>query len=163
MARRCQAGYEPLLSGYAKAESGESIRYHRSLYPDAYEVTAGPCPGRQEHSLANRRHSGRQRSQIPYLCLAGGHRINEGAHTFTLRVNGELSGSPSRPRWMGRKRTGNGRGHNGAELLFQAQLRDEYADLFGHMYLRVPPRTVPSGAPVVIEVQGDSAGSADWL
>jgi hypothetical protein len=84
-----------------------------------------------------------------------------GAHTFTLRVNGQewcsftTSLDGTQTYW---KR----RGEKGAELVFQAQLRDEYNDLFGHMYLRVPPQVIASGTHAVIEVQGDSAGSADW-
>jgi putative alpha-1,2-mannosidase len=149
------------VSGYESPQEGESLVYYRSLYP-----------GLREALIARAQDGKRIRWQTAGIPSDAGHRgvtfvwpvamaSKRGAHRFALRVNGE--------HWFtfttsldGQQNYWKLRGPKGADLTFQAQLRDEYGDLFGHMYLHAPAGLLPSGSPASIEVQGDSAGSADW-
>jgi hypothetical protein len=148
------------VPGFAGTLGGESIRY-RSLSPNVTEaLLVRAQEGKRIQWETQPVPTGAGENPVVFVWMTGMASMR-GAHTFTLRVNGEpwftfttsLDGSETY--W---KRIG----AHGAELVFQAQVRDEYNDLFGHMYLRVPPHTVPDGAPVRLEVEGDRAGSADW-
>jgi len=149
------------LPGYDKSEKGEAITYYRSLYPGSREALIARAQDgagiKWETATVPMNAAHRALTFVWPVAIAS----KRGAHRFALRVNGQqwftfntsLDGKQTHWKQSGPK---------GAELIFQAQLRDEYSDLFGHMYLHVPPDVLPSGSPAVIEVQGDSAGSADW-
>lgn len=54
------------------------------------------------------------------------------------------------------------RGRDGAELRFESQLIDKHGDLFGYMFLRVPKRGFAVGAPLLLRVEAEDAGSPEW-
>ncbi|MCC6397138.1 MAG: GH92 family glycosyl hydrolase, partial [Bacteroidetes bacterium] len=148
-------GSGELVPGYAESLSGESIQY-RSLYPDVKDaLLVRAQEGKSIQWKTAPVPAGAGNKPVTFIWAMGVASMR-GAHTFRLRVNGEewftftTSLDGTQTYWKRRSQ-------KGAELVFQAQWRDEYNDLFGHMYLSVPPQILAPGTQAVIDVQGDSA------
>jgi hypothetical protein len=154
------------INGYRKALTGQVISYHSS-HPDAESALlvrankeAGsiswetdPLPSSAEGGLHQ------------LVWLAGiecqGWAQSKGVHRFDFYINGDrwftfknLKDSSAK-RWSVS-------GKDGAELSFEAAMADRAGDLFGWMFLKIPGRHFKAGAPLVLQVAGEDAGSLDW-
>jgi len=151
----------PWLKGYAKTISGEAIGYH-SPYPEAtaalivratngtmaIEWETEPVPAGFDAPFAT----------FIWMCGLG---TGKGAHRFDLSIDGRAafafhSGRDASDRaW---ELTGPG----GSSLSFRTTMIDQFQELFGFMFLKMPKSALHPGRPLRLKVSGENGGSRDW-
>jgi alpha-mannosidase len=166
LARTGSASPEVFLNGYRRSLSGQVMAY-RSPHPDA-ETALLVRAQREAHSISW------ETDTLPAMWPGDSYRLmwlagmekngfgnpNE-VHTFDLLIDGER-------RFTFRNRKDSTAYHwtisgkDGAHLSFQATMEDRVGDIFGTMTLTVPKKEFTPGRPLVLEVVGEDAGSADW-
>ncbi len=153
----------PWLKGYARTISGETIGYH-SPYPDATtalisRATDGKMAVEWETEPVPRDFAEDYATFIWMAGLATG----KGAHHFLLTVDGgETMGfrtgkSSADKEWVAYQEEG------ATSLTFKTSLVDQFQELFGFMFLKVPRHKLTPGKPLRLKVVGESAGSSDWF
>jgi hypothetical protein len=150
------------LRGYRRSIAGETIDYH-SPYPDTtsallvratdgrmtIEWETDPAPETIDQPF------------VTFVWMAG-LATRKGAHVFSLLADGEplldfRSGADAAPRaWEVE-------GREGSRLAFRATMVDQFDELFGFMWLRLPRGRVRPGAPVRLKAVGENGGSSDWF
>ena len=150
------------LKGYKKTIAGETIGYH-SPYPDAtsallvratdgtmfieWETESVPADFNEPYAT--------------FIWMAG-LASQKGAHKFFLTVNGEplftfnSANDSSEKSW---EFPGKGE----ASLSFEATMVDQFQELFGFMFLKLPKSLLTPGQPVRIKVVGEDGKSRDWF
>ncbi|MCZ7554771.1 MAG: GH92 family glycosyl hydrolase [Bacteroidia bacterium] len=154
-------GITTVISGFASEESGATLGYHSS-HPDAHEALltratyeAMPIVWRSAVVPAE---AGDGAIALAWLA---GMSTNKGGNLFTLSVNGREILSFRTPRTADSSVvTAQG---NGAVLHFAADMVDEFGDLFGTMTLILPKGMFDSGRPLSLRLEGERAGSQDWV
>jgi hypothetical protein len=151
----------PWLKGYARTIAGESMGYH-SPYPDAtsalivratdgtmaIEWETEPVPAAFDAPFAT----------FVWMCGLG---TGKGAHRFDLSIDGR----PAFAFHSGKDaadRTWTLQGAAGASLSFRTTLVDQFQELFGFMFLKVPRSILRPGRPLRLRVMGENGGSRDW-
>ncbi|MBE0643347.1 MAG: GH92 family glycosyl hydrolase [Bacteroidetes bacterium] len=166
------------VNGYAAAVRGQDIEYHSAIpnvtralitraseTPMPIEWTSAPIPDDCDGDVV--------------LYWPAGMSTGKGGHKFTITVNDGSSiafntpVSPEHPSvfvaQMGIDQPQSGGGvaaapiSRGLELRFAAAVIDEFGDLFGTMMLRIPARLHRPGQPVRLRLEGEQAGSTDWV
>ena len=152
----------PWLNGWAKSISGETIGYH-SPYPDAtsallVRATDGTMAVEWETVPVPADFAG---PEATFVLLAG-LATQKGAHRFTLSADGEellafrTSDDASRRDWdVG--------GKDGVSLAFKTTLVDQFQELFGFMFLKLPKSRLHPGRPVRLRIGSESGASRDWV
>jgi hypothetical protein len=157
---------EIFLNGYRRSLSGQAMPY-RSPHPDA-ETALLVRARREARSITWETDTLPEQWPGDFyrlIWLAGLEKNGFGnlqeVHTFDLLINGE--------RWFTFKNRKDSTaskwvipGKDGAELSFEATMVDRVGDLFGTMTLKLPKTDFRSGLPLVLQVVGEDAGSADW-
>ena len=152
----------PWLKGYAKMNGGETIGYH-SPYPDAtaallVRATDGTASIEWESEPVPQDFG---RPFATFVWMAG-LATQKGAHQFFLSVDGRplvtfrTGKDSSEKEWT---IAGNG----GASLRFTATLVDQFQELFGFMFLKIPRSMIVPGKPLRFKVVGENGGSRDWF
>jgi len=150
------------LRGFKRTIAGERIVYH-SLYPDsnsalivrasdgkmAIEWQTGPVPESSGGSGAT------------FIWMTG-LATGKGAHRFDLDIDGARALSFTTAQDSSRK-TWTVRGPHGVSLTFEAAQVDQFNELFGFMFLTVPPALIRPGEPLRLKVTGEKGGSPDWF
>ncbi len=151
----------PVLKGWVKSVAGEPISYHSS-YPYVRNALISRAT---DGTMAVEWQT--EASPLYYVATrvtfmwAAGLATGKGGHRFDLFVNGEkwLSFNTARDtsqlQWTVRA-------DNGAALTFVPQRRDRFDDLFGNMFLTVPPALQKPWSPLTLRVVGEKGGSPDW-
>jgi len=151
----------PWLQGWARTISGETMGYH-SPYPDITtallsRATDGtmsivwetaPVPADYTEDTAT-------------FVWMGGLATQKGAHQFALTVD-------DRP--LLEFRTGRDvsdkkwkiSGPDDSSLRFETTFVDQFDELFGFMFLRLPRSLFTPGRPVRLSITGEKGGSRDW-
>ncbi len=148
-----------LINGYARSLSGDTLRYH-SPFSDAHAA------------LLTRTDDGRktiewQTAPVPaeaagkpisFVWLAGID-AGEDRHRFQLSINGRptLQFRGPRPPDENFRTAVPG----GVELAFRATHTDQYDDLFGYMFLRLPTG-LATGERLTLSITGEPAGTSEW-
>jgi len=150
------------LKGYKKTIAGETIGYH-SPYPDAtsallvratdgtmsIEWETEPVPADFKEPFAT------------FIWMAG-LASQKGAHKFFLTINGEplftfnAAKDSSEKSWEFP-------GKEESSLSFEATMVDQFQELFGFMFLKLPKSLLTPGQPVRIKVVGEDGKSRDWF
>ncbi len=149
------------LKGYAKTISGEVMGYH-SPYPDAtaalivratdgtmaIEWETEPVPAGFDAPFAT----------FIWMCGLG---TGKGAHRFDLSIDGRAafafhSGRDAADRAWALT------GSEGSSLSFRTTMVDQFQELFGFMFLKVPRSILRPGKPLRLRVRGENGGSRDW-
>lgn len=152
----------PWFNGYRETVEGQRLYYH------------SPYPG-QLSALLVRASDGTMKAiwkteSIPpdfkateaIFVFLGGLATAKGSHRFYLTVNGAspleftTSETSARKEWTVGQR-------DGLELSFQTALVDQFDELFGYFYLRVPRRLLQPGQPLTLELTAEKGGSSDWV
>jgi len=152
----------PWLKGYAKTVSGETIGYH-SPYPDAtsallVRATDGTMSIAWETELVPAAFEG-EAATFVWMC---GLATQKGAHEFTLAADGRpllafrTGKDASEKAWEIQ-------GRDGASLSFRTTMVDQFQELFGFMFLKLPKALLTPGRPVRLSVAGEKGGSPDWF
>jgi alpha-mannosidase len=162
LTRQGYAAEKTWLKGYQKTIAGETIGYH-SPYPDAtsallvratdgtmsIEWETEPVPADFKDPFAT------------FIWMAG-LATEKGAHKFFLTVNGEplftfnTAKDSSEKSWEFP-------GREEASLSFEATMVDQFQELFGFMFLKLPRSLLKPGQPVRIKVVGEDGKSRDWF
>jgi alpha-mannosidase len=152
----------PWLKGYRKAISGETIGYH-SPYPDAtsallVRATDGTMAIEWETAPVPRDFS----EPFATFMWMSGLATQKGAHRFSLSVDGapllafRTGKDATETQWTVQ-------GADGATLSFTTTLVDQFQELFGFMYLKIPRSRLRPGLPLRLKVTGENGGSRDWF
>ena len=150
------------LKGYQRTIAGEIIDYH-SPFPDAnsallvratdgkmsieWETEAVPADFNEPYAT--------------FIWMAG-LATQKGAHKFFMTVNGKplftfnAAKDSSEKSWEFP-------GKEGTLLSFEATMVDQFQELFGFMYLKLPRSCLKPGQPVRIKVVGEDGKSRDWF
>jgi hypothetical protein len=150
------------LRGYRATIAGVTMSYH-SPYPDIssallVRATDGTMSAEWETEPVPTGWAGRPATFVWLAGLATG----KGAHRFDLAVDGKpalsfrTSADSKREEW---RETGAG----GVSLSFKTLMVDPFGELFGLMWLEVPPALLSPGRPLRIKVTGEKGGSNDWF
>jgi len=150
------------LKGYAKTVSGETIGYH-SPYPEA---TSALLVRAADGTMAVEWETEPvpQNFDQPYVTFIwmSGLATQKGAHRFFLSVDGtplltfRTGKDATEKNW---EMTGKG----GSSLSFKTTLVDQFQELFGFMFLKLPRSMLRPGRPVRLKVVGEKGGSRDWF
>lgn len=150
------------LRGYRTTVAGVTMSYH-SPYPDIssallVRATDGTMSAEWETEPVPAGWAGRPATFVWLAGLASG----KGAHRFDLAVDGKpalsfrTSADSKREEW---RKTGAG----SVSLSFKTLMVDQFGELFGLMWLEVPPALLSPGHPLRIKVTGEKGGSNDWF
>jgi putative alpha-1,2-mannosidase len=158
-----------VVNGYAESIQGQDIEYHSAIpnvtralitratgTPMPIEWSSAPVPEDCDGDVV--------------LYWAAGMSTGKGAHAFTLTVNDGRSitfntPSSAEQRFVFRKDfdLSGDELSAGLELRFSASMVDEFGDLFGTMMLKVPAALHRPGQPLRLRLEGERAGSTDWV
>jgi alpha-mannosidase len=149
------------LQGYARSISGETIFYH-SAEPginSALLVRAMDEKSRIEWETEAVPDDWGD-FPVTFIWLAG-LAAGKGSHNFRLDVDGQpvLTFATAED---ASNREFRFEGKGGAELTFQVTRVDQFGELFGYMFLKLPAESVRKSKPLRIRVVGEPSGSRDW-
>ena len=152
----------PWLKGYARTIAGETIGYH-SPYPDATtalisRATDGKMVIEWETAPVPRDFAEPSATFVWMSGLATG----KGAHRFTLTIDGRDAFTFHTGKTAADKEWKE-KAEDGATLAFKATLVDQFQELFGFMFLKVPRSKLTPGKPLRLRVVGENAGGPDWF
>lgn len=150
------------LAGYGRTLAGDTIRYHSS-HPKAnaalivraedskryIEWETAPVP----NSIG---------SPLVHFVWLAGMAAGKGVHSFGVFVDGRRMFTITSAGDTPQKRC-EYFGPDGASLVFQAGMTDQFQELFGTMILTLPASICRPGKPLTIRIQGPDAGSRDWV
>ena len=152
----------PWLRGYEKTVAGEKLIYH------------SPFPGLSPALLVRAKEGWREaewetepvpagfrEAEATFIIMAG-LATGKGGHRFTLRVDGEPAASFKTGRDSS-SRMWSVAGERGVALSFQTAFVDQFDELFGFLFLRVPRSLLKPGRPLRLALAGEAAGSDDWV
>jgi len=150
------------LKGYAKTVSGETIGYH-SPYPEAtsallVRATDGAMAVEWETEPLP---ADFNQPSATFIWMSG-LATQKGAHRFLLSVNG----TPLLSFRTGKdatEKTWEISAKDGSSLSFKTTLVDQFQELFGFMFLKLPRSMLTPGRPVRLKVVGEKGGSPDWF
>ena len=147
------------LPGFTRAISGQDFDYY-SCHPDVRSAllsraTTGTMAVEWETESLPANY---QEAFATFIWIAGlGSNIAE--KQFDVFVDDEYSltftSSPEK-NWTIK-------GTNDVELSFKTMMVDQYTDLFGYMYLKVPAKILSPGKSLKLKVVGEAAGSNAWF
>jgi alpha-mannosidase len=147
------------LTGFTRAISGQNFDYH-SPHPDVRAaLLSRATDGKMAVSWETESlPSSYQEPFATFIWIAGlGSNIAE--KKFDLFINDEYSltftSSPEK-NWTIK-------GLNEVELSFKTMMVDQYTDLFGYMFLKVPAKILAAGKSIKLKVVGEAAGSNAWF
>jgi len=150
------------LKGYKKTIAGETIGYH-SPYPDAtsallvratdgtmsIEWETEPIPADFKEPFAT------------FVWMAG-LATQKGSHKFFMTVNGEPLFTFNTAKDSTEK-SWEFPGKDESSLAFEATMVDQFQELFGFMFLKLPRSFFKPGEPVRLKVVGEDGKSRDWF
>jgi len=158
-------GTHPLINGYTKTISGETISYY-SVYPDyakdalltrttdgkkAIEWETAPVPANAKGSYI-------------YFSWIAAHSTgtNSGARHFDLYINDQyaLTFTTLQKNYPSYWAFG---GSDSTKLVFELKTRDGAQDAHGFAYLRVPLAKCKKGEPLRLKIVGQNQNSNDWF
>jgi putative alpha-1,2-mannosidase len=148
------------VNGFDVAVLGQAIDYHSSM-PDVNHAlitraSEEPMPVEWLSAPLPQDHTGGA-----VLVWPAGMSTGKGGHRFTLTVDGSRVISFRTP---GAKDTvAVDIDENGMKLRFYASLTDHFGDHFGTMMLALPPDMCHAGKPLRLRLEGERAGSSDWV
>jgi alpha-mannosidase len=150
------------LAGYGRSLAGETIRYHSS-HPRANSaliVRADESARSMEWETAVVPDS-LDSPRVTFAWLAG-MATGKGSHSFKMAIDGREAFTLTTAADSSQKRR-EFLGPDGSTLVFQTAIADQFQELFGTMCLTVPASACRPGKPLTIRIQGQSAGSRDWI
>jgi putative alpha-1,2-mannosidase len=150
-----------VMAGYDSSVSGESMGYHSSDPTVNRALIARATDGKSiEWKTGAVPPDAGQRPRA-YVWMAG-IGTAKGAHAFTLSLNGDsllafhTASTPAERHWTVT-------GKNGARLSFDAEMADDFGDLFGNLLLVLPSGMETGTTPVTLRITGQRAESGDWV
>lgn len=157
------AADSPWLKGYARTIAGETLGYH-SPYPDATSaLLVRAADGTMAIEWETEPVPASGAGAEPFLTFVWmcGLATGKGAHKFDLSIDGKPAFSFRTSR-DATERNWEILGPDGASLAFRTTMVDQFDELFGFMFLKLPRLTVQPGRPLRLKVVGENGGSRDW-
>lgn len=150
------------LKGYQKTIAGETIGYH-SPYPDARSaLLVRAADGSMSIEWETEPVPADFREPYATFVWMAGLATQKGSHKFFMTVNGEplftfnTAKDSSEKSWEFP-------GREDASLAFEATMVDQFQELFGFMFLKLPKSFLTPGQPVRLKVVGEDGKSQDWF
>jgi alpha-mannosidase len=151
----------PWLQGWARTISGETMGYH-SPYPDiTTALLARATDGTMSIVWETAPIPADYKEDTATFVWMGGLATQKGAHKFALAVDDRplldfrTGRDASDKKWEIS-------GPDGSSLRFETTFVDQFDELFGFMFLRLPRSRFTPGRPVRLSVTGEKGGSRDW-
>jgi alpha-mannosidase len=149
------------LQGYARSVSGETIAYH-SAQPDVNSALLVRAMDKKSQIEWQTEvvPTDWGDSYVTFIWLAGmatqkgGHKFNLYADSTSLLTFTTAEDASPKLRIFS--------GQAGAELMFKATKVDQFDELFGYMFLKLPLSLCRKGQALRLKVIGEPAGSPDW-
>ena len=157
-------GKHPLLNGYAKALSGESITYF-SVFPKyAKEALLTRCTdGKKSIEWLTDEVPAKMEEPYLYFSWIAAHSTGSsgGSRNFDLYINDAyaLSFTTLKKNYPASWKFD---GKDGISLVFELKTRDGAGDAHGMAYLRVPSNKYVAGKSLKLKVVGQDQQSNDW-
>jgi alpha-mannosidase len=152
----------PWLKGYEKTVIGEKLMYH-SPYPGlSSALLVRAKEGWQQAEWETEPVPAAFREAEATFIIMAGLATGKGGHRFTLRLDGEPAATFATGRDSA-SRTWSVDGGRGIALSFQTAFVDQFDELFGFLFLRVPRALLKAGRPLRLSLSGEAAGSDDWV
>ncbi len=151
-----------VVSGYDSSISGESMGYHSSDPAVNHALIVRATDGKQAIEWKTARSPVAPPADPKAYVWMAGVGSAKGAHRFTLSVNGDsvlsfhTANTPADKHWSVE-------GKNGAMLTFNAEMADDFGDLFGNMVLLLPGTMANGGEPLTMRMTGENGNSGDWV
>lgn len=155
-------GYDRWLPGYARTIRGEKLMYH-SPYP-------GQLPALLVRATNGTMAAEWLTQEVPadfsapeavFVMLAG-IATNKGSHKFFLTAGGRstltFTSAPD-----ARRKIFEVKNQDGLSLSFETALVDQFDELFGYFYLKVPAKFLTPGQPLPLKLTAENGGSPDWV
>lgn len=157
-----RAAQELWFQGYARTVRSEKIMYH-SPYPGQLpallvRATDGKMVAEWFTQEVPVDFKGREATFV----LLGGMATNKGSHKFFLTVNESSTVTFTSAPDSGRRKFEAGNA-DGLRLSFETVMVDQFDELFGYFYLKVPARFLKPGQPLRLKLTAESGGSSDWV
>ncbi|MCR4395563.1 MAG: hypothetical protein NUW07_02370 [Candidatus Saccharicenans sp.] len=157
-----QEGPALWLNGYKETVESQKLYYH-SPYPGQLPaLLVRASDGTMKAVWKTDIVPGDFRANDAVFVFLGGLATAKGSHRFYLTVNGAsrleftTSDNSSRKEWTVRQ-------PEGLELSFRTALVDQFDELFGYFFLKVPRRFLQPGQPLTLELTAEKGGSSDWV
>ncbi len=151
----------PFLQGYQESVSGEIIGYHSVNEYVKNALLVRTTDGKREIKWTTEpaaAHIGD--STVTFVWMAG-LAGSKGVHRFDMYIDDRMSLSFYSQADSAKKLLSFA-GSNGVKLTFIITKVDQFGDLFGYMFLRMPAKLLKSGKPLTIRVVGAPEGSIAW-
>ncbi|MCI0493762.1 hypothetical protein L0Z72_02050 [candidate division KSB1 bacterium] len=147
------------LPGFARSISGQDFNYY-SCHPDVRSaLLSRATDGKMAVEWETESIPANYRESFATFIWIAGLGSNIAEKKFELFLNDKycltFSSSPEK-NWAII-------GKNDIELSFQTMMVDQYTDLFGYMYLKVPAKILSPQKPLQLKVVGEAAGSNAWF
>jgi len=149
------------LKGWARTIAGETMGYH-SPYPDiTTALIARATDGTMSIAWETEPVPATYQEETVTFIWMCGLATQKGAHAFALTADDKpllefrTSRDASQNKW-------DIPGSGGASLRFETTFVDQFDELFGFMFLRLPKSRLTPGRPVRLKVTGENGGGSDW-
>jgi len=152
----------PWLQGWSRTISGEAMGYHSPYRDISNALISRASDGKMTVSWETAPVPADFKDDAATFIWMCGLATQKGAHRFEMKIDGRpflafrTSKDASDKSWTLT-------GPDGASLRFETTFVDQFDELFGFMFLRLPKSVLAPGRPVRIDVTGENGGSRDWF
>jgi len=150
------------FSGYSRTIRSEKIMYH-SPYPGQLpallvRATDGTMVAEWLTQEIPANFSEREATFV----LLAGMATNKGSHKFFLSVDDRSTLTFTTAPNSSRKQM-QVKNSDGLSLFFDTTMVDQFDELFGYFFLKVPARLLTPGQPLRLKLTAEKSGSPDWV
>jgi hypothetical protein len=150
------------LKGYEKTLRSEKILYH-SPYPGKHSaLLVRAADGTMVSEWETEKAPENFKEKEALFVFMGGLATAKGSHRFYLTVEDKstivfnTSADSSRKKWTVSN-------EDGISLSFDTAMVDQFNELFGYFFLKVPARMLVTGKALKLRLSAEKGGSPDWV
>ncbi len=150
------------LNGYSKTIQGQKLFYH-SPYPGQQPaLLVRATDGTMVAEWETEKIPENLQTQTAILVFMGGLATGKGNHHFYLTVAEQsqleftTSADSSRKEWTVKNK-------DGLELSFKTAMVDQFDELFGYFFLKIPAKFLSPDKPLRLKLTAEKGGSPDWV
>ena len=161
-AAQSPATQERWLPGYSRTIRSEKIMYH-SPYPGQLPaLLVRATDGTMVAEWLTQQIPARFSEPEATFVLLAGMATNKGSHKFFLSVDDRSTLTFTTAPDSSRRQI-QVKNSDGLSLSFDTALVDQFDELFGYFFLKVPSRFLTPGKPLRLKLTAEKGGSPDWV